>query len=117
MTRARRTSATVVEGKPSHFRWELSKAELRREINGALKGVTARVDAMEKGLEHHGNRTLQAVETLTTTCKLRRGQDFRRSSTTRQPGDKGSLHLRARCGTSKPLAAQLQPMTRGVSPP
>eukprot|EP00439_Symbiodinium_sp_Y106_P015315 s2603_g2.t1 len=50
------------------LRSELSRerAELRKEINGALKGVTARMDAIEKGLEHHGSRTLQAVETLST---------------------------------------------------
>ena len=28
-------------------------------------GVISRVDELEKGLEYHGNRTLQAVETLT----------------------------------------------------
>ena len=68
------TSATVAEGKPSlqmlqdTLRGELSRerAEPRKEINRALKGVTARVDAIEKGLEQHGSRTLQAVETLTT---------------------------------------------------
>ena len=50
------------------LRRELSKerAELRKEINGALQGVSSRVDAMEKGLEYHGSRTLQAVETLTS---------------------------------------------------
>ena len=32
------------------------RAELRKEINGALKGVTARVDAMEKGLECRPNK-------------------------------------------------------------
>ena len=50
------------------LRSELSRerAELRKEINGALKGVTARMDAIEKGLEHHGSRTLQGVETLST---------------------------------------------------
>ena len=50
------------------LRGELSRerAELRNEINRALKGVTARVDAIEKGLQQHGSRTLQAVKTLTT---------------------------------------------------
>ena len=48
------------------LRGELSRerAELRKEINGALTGVTARGDAIEKGLEQHRTRTLQAVETL-----------------------------------------------------
>ena len=32
-----------------------------------LRGVTSRVEGLEKGLEYHGTRTLQAVETLTTT--------------------------------------------------
>ena len=51
----------TLQGEPRRER-----AELRKEINGALKGVTARIDAMEKILEQHGSRTLQAFETFET---------------------------------------------------
>ena len=58
-----------------HGELSRERAELRKEINGALKGVTARADAVEKGLEHHGNRTLQAVETLTAVQAEQRIND------------------------------------------
>ena len=52
------------------------RAELRKETNGALKGMTARVDAMEKILEQHGSRTLQAFETFETltTAQAEQGE-------------------------------------------
>ena len=51
------------------LRGELSRerAEFRKEINNALAGATTRFTNLEQGLEQQGARTLQAVETITTT--------------------------------------------------
>ena len=88
------------------LRRELSKerAELRKEINGALQGVSSRVDAMEKGLEYHGSRTLQAVETLTSVQAEQSAKIQAVAEDTAQLGLRMTA-LEGKSGTFSPSAA------------